>query len=79
MHTKGHIIIGVIKDPIRLSLQDYENETIINRQFPKQKLFQKKPKSTPLPIYQDKSLEDIVTTKDTESLIAYIIPTTNYT
>ena len=72
MHTKGHIIIGVTKDPIWLSLQDYEKKSIIERQFPKRELFQKKPKSTPLPICQDKSLVDIVATSDVESLVTYI-------
>ena len=72
MHTKGHIIIGVTKDPIWLSLQDYEKKSIIERQFPKRKLFQEKPKSTPLPICQDKSLVDIVATSDVESLVTYI-------
>lgn len=63
MYTKGHIILAVTKDPSWLGLQDYENKTIIDQQFPKQKLFQKKPKSTPLPIYQDKSLVDIVASR----------------
>ena len=72
MHTKGHIILAVTKDPIWLSLQDFENKTVIDHQFPKQKLFQKKPKSTPLSIYQDKSLVDIVATSDSESLVTYV-------
>ena len=72
MYTKGHIILAVTKEPFWLGSQDYENKTIIDSQFPKQKLFQKKPKSTPLPIYLDKSLVDIVATNDTESLITYV-------
>ena len=72
MYTKGHIILAVTKDPFWLGSQDYENKTIIDHQFPKQKLFQKKPKSTPLPIYQDKSLVDIVATSDSESLVTYV-------
>ena len=72
MYTKGHIILAVTKDHSWLGLQDYENKKIIDTQFPKQKLFQKKPKSTPLPIYLDKSLVDIVATSDTESLITYV-------
>lgn len=72
MYTKGHIILGITRDPIRLKLQDGQNAEILSRQFPKKKLFQKKPKSTPLPIYQEKSLEDIVTTSDTESLVTYV-------
>lgn len=72
MYTKGHIILGITRGPIWLKLQDDQNAEILSRQFPKTKLFQKKPTSTPLPIYQEKSLEDIVATSDTESLVAYV-------
>lgn len=72
MYTKGHIILGVTKDPFWLGLQDYENQSIMSQQTPDQKLFQKKPKLTPLSIYQEKSLVDIVTASDTASLIAYV-------
>ena len=72
MYTKGHIILGVTKDPFWLGSQDYINRSIINEQFPKQKLLQKKPKSTPLPIYQEKSLVDIISTSDSTLLVTYI-------
>lgn len=72
MYTKGHIILGVTKDPFWLGSQDYINRSIISEQFPKQKLFQKKPKSTPLPIYQKKSLVDIIATSDSTLFVTYI-------